>query len=130
MSKPTLFVCRSCRLADHDDENHPADGTLLLNQLLTLHQQWARQSELEIQPVGCLWTCSQACAVALQCANKCTYLFTHLPLSESSEALIQFSDLYLDSTHGNIPWKQIPEVLKIETIARIPVMGQVIEDED
>ncbi len=133
MSKPILFICQSCRLSDHNDDNtdnHPSDGAVLLNQLLTLHQQWSRQSELEIQPVGCLWTCRQPCAVALQSADKCTYLFTHLPPSESAEALMQFSELYLDSKDGNVPWKQIPDVLKTETIARIPLAGQVIDDED
>jgi len=130
MSNPILFVCKSCRLSDHDDEDNPSDGALLLNQLLTLHQHWLRQSELEIQPVGCLWTCSQACAVALQCSNKCTYLFTHLPPLGSADALMQFSVLYLDSAHGNVPWKKIPEVLKTETIARIPFAGQVMEGED
>ncbi|WP_250123166.1 DUF1636 domain-containing protein [Chroococcidiopsis sp. CCMEE 29] len=131
MSNPILFVCKSCSLTEQDtEEGNPSDGTLLLNQLLTLHQHWSRQAELEIQPVGCLLTCSQACAVALQCANKCTYLFTHLPPLESAEALMQFSELYLDSTYGNIPWIKIPEVLKTETIARIPFAGQVMEDED
>jgi predicted metal-binding protein len=125
----TLFVCRSCRLSE-DDENSPADGALLLNQLLALHQQSPRQSELEIQSVGCLWTCRQPCAVALQDANKCTYLFTHLPPSESAQALIQFSELYLDSKDGNVPWKRIPDVLKTDMIARIPLAGQVLEDED
>jgi predicted metal-binding protein len=130
MSNPTLFVCQSCRVSDHEDENKPSDGAMLINQLRTLHQQSSRQAELTILPVGCLWTCSQACAVALQDANKCTYLFTNLPLLESAEALMQFSELYLDSESGNIPWKKIPDVLKTETIARIPVAGQVMDDEE
>lgn len=129
MTKPILFVCKSCRLSEQDDDHNPAEGALLLNQLLILHQNWSRQAELEIQSVGCLWTCRQACAVALQCANKSTYLFTHLS-PESAEALIRFGELYLDSEQGTIPWAQIPAVLKTETIARIPVAGQVIDDED
>ena len=131
MSHPILFVCRSCSLTEQDIEaGNLSDGALLLNQLLTLHQHWARQSELNIQSVGCLWTCRQACAVALQCANKCTYLFTHLPSLESADALMQFSKLYLDSEYGNIPWKKIPEVLKTKTIARIPFASQVMESEE
>lgn len=129
MPKSTLFVCQSCCLSDHDD-NHPTDGALLLNQLLTLYQQGSRQSELAIRPVGCLWTCHQACAVALQSTEKCTYLFTHLPSPESAAALMQFSELYLDSESGKIPWSKIPEVLKTETIACIPLAGQVMNDED
>lgn len=110
-------------MSDHEDENKPSDGAVLFNQLRTLHQQSSRKNELTIQPVGCLWTCRQACTVALQDANKCTYLLTHLPPIESAEALMQFSELYLDSESGNIPWKKIPDLLKTETIARIPVAG-------
>jgi predicted metal-binding protein len=130
MAKSILFVCKSCNMTEQDTDENPSDGTILLNQLLTLHQQSPQQAELEIQPVGCLWACSHACVVALQCANKCTYLFTQLSPSEGAKALIQFSKLYIDSEYGNVPWKQIPEALKSETIARIPLAGQMIEDED
>ena len=130
MTKPILFVCQSCRLSDDGDEDGPSDGAVLLNQLLALHQQWSRGSELEIQPVGCLWTCRQACVATLQCSNKYTYLFTQLPTVDSAEALIEFSELHLDSALGNVPWKKIPEVLKTGAIARIPVSNRMIEDED
>jgi predicted metal-binding protein len=130
MPKAVLFVCKSCRLSEDENDTTPSDGALLLDRLLALYQSWARQAELEIQPVGCLWTCSQACTVSLQSAEKGTYLLTNLSPSESAEALIQFSERFLDSQSGSVPWKKIPEILKNETIARIPAANQTVESEE
>lgn len=130
MTKPILSICQSCRLSEQDDDNQPSDGALLFNQLIVLHQQWPRQSELDIRPVNCLWICRQPCAVVLQSSNKCTYLFTDLPSSDSAEALITFSEHYLNSKNGNLPWQKFPEVLKTRTIARIPLADQDMENED
>lgn len=146
MSHPILFVCQSCRVmnhepdhesdhesdyeSDHEDETRPAEGSQLLDRLRALHQQWDRGSELEIRPVGCLWICRQACAVALQSADRPTYLFTHLPGMASAADLMQFSALYLDSAEGQVPWKQIPQGLRKQTIARIPFGEQDLSSED
>ncbi|WP_250123538.1 DUF1636 domain-containing protein [Chroococcidiopsis sp. CCMEE 29] len=121
MPKHILFVCKSCRLTTPEKQDKgQSDGTKLLNKLLALHQDWSRQSELEIQAVGCLWTCSHPCAVALSSPNKPTYLFTNLPPLETADALIQFGEHYLDSNDGDVPWKQFPEVLQSAEIAKIP----------
>lgn len=128
MSHPILFVCQSCRLSDRDEGNL-ADGAQLLKQLQDLNQG-AQPFKLEIQPVPCLWICRQGCAATLRCSHKCTYLFTHLLGLESAMALLQFSELYFSSQDGQIPWKQIPGILKNGTIARMPFAGQVITDED
>jgi predicted metal-binding protein len=55
--------------------------------------------------------------------NKPTYLFTTLPTDETAPALLQFGHLYLNSTTGDIPWKQFPEALQSATIAKIPAVG-------
>ncbi|MBE9169821.1 DUF1636 domain-containing protein [Pleurocapsales cyanobacterium LEGE 06147] len=120
MSKHILFVCKSCNAkSDQDHTAEPSDGTKLLNQLQTLHQTWSHQADLEIREVGCLWTCSQPCAVAFSAPDKATYLFTQVPATEV-EALLQFGELYLNSKDGTIPWKQFPEKLQSASIAKIP----------
>lgn len=118
MPEHVLFVCQSCNLSD--EKQDASDGSRLFNQLQQLHQDWSRQSELEIQTVGCLWVCQHPCVVAFSSTNKSTYLFTKLPLSESAAALLQFAELYLDSGKGDIPWKQFPDVLKTDIVAQIP----------
>jgi predicted metal-binding protein len=120
MSNHILFVCKSCNSVHSDEVNYEkAEGAILLDQLLDLHQNRSQQDELEIRAVGCLWTCSSPCSAAFSGTDKATYLFTKVP-STAAEALLQFGELYLNSKDGNIPWKQFPEVLQSVEIAKIP----------
>lgn len=120
MSKHVLFVCKSCNAkSDLDQTTDPSDGTKLLNQLQTQHQTGVHQSDIEIRPVGCLWICSQPCAVAFSAPSKPTYLFTKVPGTAATD-LLTFGDLYSDSKNGDIPWKQFPEVLQSAEVAKIP----------
>ncbi|NJR40768.1 MAG: DUF1636 family protein [Leptolyngbyaceae cyanobacterium CSU_1_4] len=120
MSNHILFICKSCNPESEQEHTaDPSDGSKLLNQVQTLYQTWSRRDELEIQSVGCLWTCSHPCAVAFSASDKATYLFTNV-FSNEANALLQFGELYLNSDGGDIPWKQFPEVLQSSEVAKIP----------
>jgi predicted metal-binding protein len=70
-----LFVCEACGFsADQELYEGQPGGTHLLNQLMTLYENWARKSELEIQTARCLCACDHPCAIALGATNKITYL--------------------------------------------------------
>jgi len=133
MSKSILFVCQSCRANHSDSGDRPAEGTLLLEQLQNLHQDWVRGAELEIQSVGCLWTCDHPCAIALSSSDKSTYVLAKISVTEgfdkTAEAILHFSQLYSDSKDGTIPWKQFPEVLQTEIVARIPPISPLVPQE-
>ncbi len=82
---------------------------------------------LEVQAVGCLWTCGEPCAVAFSAPHKPTYLFTALPTAEAAPALLEFSRIYADNPTGDVPWKQFPEVFQSVSfesvsIAKIPAV--------
>ncbi len=124
MSKITLFVCQSChQSSEKTPEEQPTDGIRLIEKLNALRGKQAQFDEVEIQPLGCLWTCDRPCAVAFSAPTKPTYLFTTLPTDENAPALLQFGHLYLNSTTGDIPWKQFPAVLQSASIAKIPSVG-------
>ncbi|MGF1569543.1 MAG: DUF1636 family protein [Nodosilinea sp.] len=124
MSKPILFVCQSCHHSSEKcPEHQPADGTLLLEKLNKLAAEQSQSDKLEIQAVGCLWTCDKPCAVAFSAPTKPTYLFTTLPTDQTAPSLLQFGDLYLTSNTGDIPWKQFSAVLQSASIAKIPAVG-------
>ncbi len=123
MPKYTLFVCKSChRSSKKRPENPPFDGTILLDQINTLCNEQFPDDEIEIQPVGCLWTCDKPCAVAFSAPTKPTYLFTTLPTDETAPALLQFGKLYCGSHTGDVPWKQFPEALQAVSVAKIPAV--------
>jgi predicted metal-binding protein len=120
MLKHILFVCQSCHHSSEEQSEHqPADGAQLLAQLHTLSDKLFPSEEFAIHPAGCLWTCDKPCAFPFSAPDKPTYLFTTLPTHETALALLQFGKLYLDSTTGDIPWKQFPEALQSANIAKI-----------
>ncbi|MEA5451757.1 DUF1636 domain-containing protein [Leptolyngbya sp. CCNP1308] len=121
MAKVSLFVCQSCRQSSAKQyADQPTDGTQLLDQLNLISIEKIQSNNLEVKPVSCLWVCDRPCAVAFSAPTKPTYLFTTLPTDETAPALLQFSHLYLNSTTGDIPWKQFPAVLQSTNIAKIP----------
>jgi predicted metal-binding protein len=83
----------------------------LCDRIQALHQNWSRQSELEVRGVDCLWTCDHPCSIALIGNNKPTYVLAKILVEdgnrgEIAEAVLQLSKRYLDSRNGNLPWKQ------------------------
>ncbi|MEH1968911.1 DUF1636 family protein [Nostoc sp.] len=121
MPKHTLFVCKSChRSSEEAAKNPPFDGTLFIDKLNALHIENFLHDELEIQPVGCLWACSHACVVSVCYPDKPTYLFTNLNPESSAVALLEFMKLYINSSKGTIPWKQVSEILHSAIFAQIP----------
>ncbi|MFW9261425.1 DUF1636 family protein [Nostoc sp. CALU 546] len=121
MTKHTLFVCKAChRSSEERPENPPFDGNTLLDKLNSLCNQQFHPDELEIQPVGCLWACSQGCVVSVSSHEKPTYLFVNLSPEESSAALIEFMQLYIKSRKGGIVWEKFPELLQSKIFAQIP----------
>lgn len=132
MAKHTLFVCKSCSFttehARSEEQNKPQeslDGEALLSQLLSLYESWPRQSELQIQPVGCLCICDHPCAVAIVSPAKPTFLFVDLPPLEVAPALLQLCELYLDSEDGYVPRFKLPEIIQPARLARIPPAPQI-----
>ncbi|MGI0484062.1 DUF1636 family protein [Pantanalinema rosaneae CENA516] len=124
MSKHCLFICKSCNSTHSEDVDYEkSDGVSLLNQVKTLHQEQSGSNELNVQAVGCLWTCDHPCAIAFSAPHKATYLFTKVPTTAAS-ALLQFGELYRTSKTGDIPWKQFPELLQSLQVAKIPSLPQ------
>jgi predicted metal-binding protein len=64
--------------------------------------------------------CSRAFVVSVSGPGKATYLFTDLPLADSAEALLQFSEIYLNSHNRNTPGQQFPEALQAAQVTKVP----------
>ncbi|MDZ8079240.1 MAG: DUF1636 family protein [Nostoc sp. SerVER01] len=121
MPKHTIFVCKAChRSSEKRPENPPFDGTFLFDEVNNLCSKQFTSDQLEIQPVGCLWACSQGCVVAVSSDEKPTYLFVNLSLEKSAAALLEFMQLYIKSRKGAISWEKLPELLQSAIFAQIP----------
>ncbi|MDV2998176.1 MAG: hypothetical protein N4J56_007881 [Chroococcidiopsis sp. SAG 2025] len=119
--KPDLFVCKSCHHSSEErPENQPADGTFLLDKINDLSTEKFLVNELEIQPFGYLWACSQGCVVSVSSQKKPTYLFVNLTPEDSVAAILEFLQLYIKSRKGNIAWEKFPKLLQLAIFAQIP----------
>jgi predicted metal-binding protein len=123
MTKHTLFVCKSCSASiAHDDvtEETITEGVLLLNQLQQLNQNQSEHNKLNVQAVGCLWTCDRPCSVTFACPEKYTYHFVDLPAEAIADALLQFSQIYRQSEDGYVLPAKIPQSLRSRLLVRVP----------
>lgn len=117
MSKPTLFICKSCHRDANRQKSETLHGTHLFNRLKKLH---ADNDSFVIKGEECMWMCEQGCVVAIAATDKPTYLCANLPLEESAEALLEFANYYATHKSKSIPDSKFPKVLDSATIARIP----------
>ncbi len=118
MTTHTLFVCRSCSATiAHDDV---ADDTLTEGVLLLRRLQELSWTDLNVQSVGCLWTCNQPCSVTFACPGKYTYHFVDLDHENSIIELQQFSELYINNPVGYVKPPKMPEELRSHLLVRVP----------
>ncbi|MBD2342625.1 DUF1636 family protein [Anabaena subtropica] len=128
MTLHTLFVCKSCSaVLDHEEADDRAEGNQLLLKLLEIQKNDSTYSTLNIEPVGCLWSCVKkySCAVSFVCPQKYTYHFVDLP-QESINDLLEFSLLYQESQDGYVLPPKLPGTLRSHLLVRIPPTPEVI----
>ena len=121
MKLHTLFVCKSCSaIIDHEEADERAEGNQLLLKLLEAQKNDSTDCNLNIEAVGCLWTCDTPCCVTFTCQEKYTYHFVNLAVENIVLELLQFSKLYRESKNGYVLPAKMPEQLKSNLLVRIP----------
>lgn len=122
MIKHTLSVCKFCYCSSGktSEEDQQTYGTRLFEQLNTLAKEKFPLTQLEIQPVGCMWACSHGCVVAVSSPEKPTYFIVDLPPDESAAELLEFMQLYISNDKGAIAFKKLRELFSSATFVQIP----------
>lgn len=121
MALHTLFVCKSCSaVLDHEEADDRAEGNQLFLKLLEAQKNDSAYSTLNIQPVGCLWSCveKRSCVVSFVCPQKYTYHFVDLAEGSTTD-LLEFSQLYQESEDGYVLPAKVPATLRSHLLARI-----------
>ncbi|VDC21197.1 DUF1636 domain-containing protein [Pseudogemmobacter humi] len=108
-----LVVCTTCRLPGADPAA-PRDGARL-SAALSAHGVAHLQQE-------CLSACANGCAVVLRGPGRWTYVQGGLDPDLHLEDLIGMIRAYAAAPDGVVPWRTRPEVIRKNTIARIPPM--------
>ncbi|MFT3687938.1 DUF1636 family protein [Paenirhodobacter sp.] len=107
----TLVVCTTCRLPGADPAA-PRDGARLSDALTAQGVPHRQQA--------CLSACARGCAVALCAPGKFTYVQGGLDPERDIPDLLAYATDYARAPDGIVPWRSRPEVIRKNTIARIP----------
>ena len=116
----TLFVCVTCRDADHSPDA-PSAGARLFDAIQAeAKSAGAGDGMVTIVPVECLSVCKRVCAVGFAAPGKWTYVYGGLPSDTAAPTVLAGARLYARAPDGLIPWKQRPDALKKGVVARVP----------
>jgi predicted metal-binding protein len=111
----TLFVCITCR-READPPTDVRPGARLFAALKE------RATDLEVVPVECLSNCTRSCTAAVAAPGKWTYVVGHLDPERNVEDMLDFARLHRASADGLTVWRERPEHVRKNTIARVPPM--------
>jgi predicted metal-binding protein len=111
----TLFVCITCR----GDGAPPGDQ---VRPGARLYEALKKKSEIEVVPVECLSNCTRSCTAAVAAAGKWTYVVGHLDPDRNVDDMLQFARAHHATPDGLTVWRERPEHIRKNTIARVPPM--------
>lgn len=122
MTESTLYVCTTCRSsADGAD----ADPTRAGARLLSAVQDVAAEDYPASRIVGveCLSNCSRGCTVAVAAPGKWTYVIGNLDAEQHAGDILAFARQHSAHETGITVWRERPEHIRKNTIARVPPMN-------
>ena len=105
----TLFVCVSCREGGQ--------------RLFTAVKE--RVDDLNVVPVECLSNCGRGCSAAVTASGKWTYVVGRLDPDLHVDDLLRFARSHAAHADGLPVWRERPEHVRKNTIARIPPMKAI-----
>jgi predicted metal-binding protein len=115
----TLFVCITCRARDEGPApERPRPGLRLFAALS--RSAAALGGEIAVVPVQCLANCTRACTVAVSGAGKWSYVVGALDPDRDAPDVIAFARLHHADAAGLPPWRERPEHVRRNTVARVP----------
>ena len=106
-----LVVCTTCRGANTDPEA-PRDGARLSAALSARGIAHDRQE--------CFSACTRGCVVTFRGPGRWTYVQGALDPDLHLEDVIAMARAYGETSDGVVPWRARPEIIRKNTVARIP----------
>jgi predicted metal-binding protein len=115
----TLFACITCKA--RDDSPTPEQPRPGLRPLAALSRSAAAlDREIAVVPVRCLAIRTRACTVAAGGAGKWSYVPGALNADRDARDVIALARLHHADAPGLRPWRERPEHVRRNTVARVP----------
>jgi predicted metal-binding protein len=131
--RTTLTICRTCRPEDAAAADVPPGAELGRAAAQTIARR-GLGDRIEARAIACLSACSRACSAAVAAPGKFSYVIGELGPADA-EALVTFALRHAESADGIPPWRERPEKIRKNTLARVPPGGShalvedIVEDE-
>lgn len=122
MTASTLYVCTTCRSSADDANAHPERAGA---RLLSAAQRVAAGDYPVSRIVGveCLSNCSRGCTIAVGAPGKWTYVIGNLDAEQHAPDIVAFARQHSAHETGVTVWRERPEHIRKNTIARVPPMN-------
>ncbi|ODT32796.1 MAG: hypothetical protein ABS35_00825 [Kaistia sp. SCN 65-12] len=116
----TLYVCVTCRGNGDVGGGEPRPGA----RLLTAIEQGSAEAGEGVAVVGveCLSNCSRSCSAAVAAPGKWTYVIGNLDPERHASDILAFVRQHSAHELGLPVWRERPEHIRKNTIARVPPM--------
>lgn len=117
-NKPRLNICITCNASNAEAPSDPRDGQTLFDRLQ--EHCASRDLPFDVKPVECLTNCKSGCSVALNGAGKWGYVYGNVDPDSMIDDLCDLAVKYAESEKGIVAWRERPDALRRNVIARIP----------
>jgi predicted metal-binding protein len=128
-TKASVIACNTCRHSAEarEDGEGVRGGARLTAALKRLANEDADYSAVDVEEMPCLFACSSFCTVYLRAPGKVGYVLGKFAADDqAARAILEFSRLYAESEHGQVPYKRWPDGVKGHFLVRVPPEGQVV----
>lgn len=120
-TKPRLNICITCTTSNADGQSDPRHGKQLFDRMQEVCE--TRDLPFDLHPAECLTNCKSGCSIALIGAGKWGYVYGNVDPESMIDDLCELADKYAQSEDGIVAWRERPESLRRNVIARIPPLG-------
>ena len=124
-SSSTLYVCTTCR-GSAAAAGEPRPGARLLTAVEQVSAEGGSAETgggLVIVGVECLSNCSRSCSAAVAAPGKWTYVIGNLDPDLHAADILAFARQHSSHELGLPVWRERPEHIRKNTIARVPPMS-------
>jgi len=107
-----------CHIAGKVDDGPKRAGAMLFDALAAQDLP----EGVSVTPVECISNCSRGCTVALRGDDCWTYIYGHFEGDKDVDKVMEGVSAYHGTSDGLIPWRERPEHLKRNCVARLPAL--------
>lgn len=121
ITKPRLNICITCTASNADGQSDPRHGKQLFDRMQEVCE--TRDLPFDLHPAECLTNCKSGCSIALNGTGKWGYVYGNVDPESMIDDLCELAEKYAQSEDGIVAWRERPESLRRNVIARIPPLG-------